>query len=103
VVTTLRLTGTSDAAKSCLGFFRRIGDPALQISGWSCQGSGLPARRAAIACMLNRLTMLASGNEPRVAEPFARAERKGCACANAATVPADRVMGAENPRLRGAL
>ena len=55
------------------------------ISGWSCQGSGLPARRAAIGCMLNRLTLLASGNEPKLAELFARAELKRGSCAGAAT------------------
>jgi len=76
----------------------------LQISGWSCQGSGLPARRAAIGCILNRLTMLASGNEPKLAELFARAELKRSSCANAATAAsADWVMGTENPRLRGPL
>jgi len=100
-VTLLRPTGTPDA-KSCLGFFKRVGDPVLQISGWSCQGSGLPARRAAIGCILNRLTMLASGNEPKLAELFARAELKRSSCANAATaVSADWIMGTENPRLRG--
>ncbi len=102
-VTLLRFTGTQDGAKSCLGFFKRIDDPALQISGWSCQGSGLPARRVAIGCMLNRLTMLASGNERRLAELFARAELKRGNCATAASGSTDWVMGPENPRLRGRL
>jgi hypothetical protein len=53
--------------------------------------------------MLNRLTLLASGNEPKLAELFARAELKRGSCTNAATVSADWVMGAENPRLRGPL
>jgi hypothetical protein len=110
-VTLLRLSGSPDGAKACLGFSRRIGDskrlgdPLLQISGWSCQGSGLSARRAAIGCMLNRLTLLAAGNEPKLAELFARAElrRGNCATAAASAVSADWVMGAENPRLRGSL
>ncbi|MGB9118519.1 hypothetical protein [Bradyrhizobium sp.] len=104
-VTLLRLTANPNPAKACLGFIKRLGDPALQISGWSCQGSGLPARRAAIGCMLNRLTLLASGNEPKLAELFARAELKRGSCTTAATsaVSADWVMGAENPRLRGPL
>lgn len=103
-VTLLRLTGVPDGAKSCLGFFKRLGDPNFQISGWSCQGSGLPARRAAIGCMLNRLTLLAAGNEPKLAELFARAELKRGNCASATmAAPADWVMRAENPRLRGPL
>jgi hypothetical protein len=98
-----RRSGQIDAAKSCLGFIRRFDDPALQISGWSCQGASLPARRAAIACMLDRLTLLASGNEPRFAELFARAELKRRGCGTATAVSADWVAGAENPRLRGPL
>ena len=109
-VTLLRLTGTPGGAKACLGFIKRLdikrlGDPALQISGWSCQGSGLPARRAAIGCMLNRLTLLTAGNEPKLAELFARAELKRGSCATpaASAVSADWVMGADNPWLRGPL
>ena len=103
VVTLLRLSNDPGGAKSCLGFIKRLGGAALQISGWSCQGSTLPARRAAIGCMLNRLTLLSAGNEPKLAELFARAELKRASCAMAAApaVSADWVMSAENPRLRG--
>jgi hypothetical protein len=92
-----------DPAKSCLGFSRRFGDPALQISGWSCQGATLPARRAAIACMLDRLTLLASGNEPRLAELFARAELKRAGCGGPMSASADWVASGDNPGLRGPL
>jgi hypothetical protein len=89
-------------AKSCLAFFKRIDDPALQISGFSCAREGLPARRAAVGCMLDRLTLLVSGNEPKLAELFAHAELKrgGCAPPNPM---ADWMSSAENPQLRGAL
>jgi hypothetical protein len=55
--------------------------------------------------MLNQLTLLAAGNEPKLPELFARAELKRGSCATAATPAgsADWVMGAENPRLRGSL
>jgi hypothetical protein len=109
-VTLLRLTNDPGGAKSCLGFLKRLGlkrlgDAALQISGWSCQGSGLAVRRAAIGCMLNHLTLLSAGNEPKLAALFARAElkRSGCATAAAPAVSTDWLMGAENPRLRGPL
>ena len=103
-VALLRRAGRFDPAKSCLGFLKVFGDPALQISGWSCQGATLSERRAAIGCMLDRLTLLAPGNEPRLAGLFARAElsREGCRPASAA-ISADWVTDAENPRLRGAL
>ena len=102
-VALFRRPGRFDAAKSCLGFLRHFDHPALQISGWSCQGASLPARRAAIACMLDRLTLLASGNEPRLAELLARAELKRTGCGVATAVSADWVTGAENPPLRGPL
>jgi len=75
----------------------------LQISGWSCQGATLPARRAAIGCILDRLTLLASGNEPRLAEFFARADLRRSGCGAASSLSVDWVTGAENPRLRGPL
>jgi len=94
-----------DGPGACLGFLKRIDDPALQISGWSCQGTSTPVQRAAVACLLNRLTLLASGNDPRLAEFFARAELRRGSCTNPA-LPADSVdwvTRADSPRLRGAL
>jgi hypothetical protein len=112
-VALLRLSDNADGAregnkegnKSCLGFIKQLSDPTLQISGWSCQGDGLPARRAAIGCMLNRLTLLTAGNEPKLAELFARAELKrgNCAAATPSATSVDWVTGTENPRLRGPL
>jgi hypothetical protein len=112
-VALLRLAGNADGAKyeakyetkSCLGFIKRLGDPMLQISGWTCQGDGIPARRAAIGCMLHRLILLTAGNEPKLAELFARAELKRGSCNAAApsVTSADWVMGTENPLLRGPL
>jgi hypothetical protein len=101
----LRPTGDADAARSCLGFIKRLDDPILQISGWSCQGDALPARRAAIACVLSRLILLTAGNDPKLAELFGRAELKrgNCTAVPTSSASADWVTGAENPRLRGAL
>jgi hypothetical protein len=106
-----RRAGTKEGVRqgvkdgSCLGFLKRIDDPALQISGWSCQGTSVPLRRAAIGCLLNRLTLLVSGNDPKLAEFFARAELRRGSCNNAApsSESADWVIRADGPRLRGAL
>jgi hypothetical protein len=104
-VTLLRLAGKADNASPCLGFIRRLDEPSLRISGWSCQGDTLPARRAAISCILSRLILLTAGNEPKLAELFARAElrRGSCAASAPATSSADWVTDAENPRLRSSL
>jgi hypothetical protein len=101
-VTLLRRPGEGG---SCLGFLKRLDDPDLQISGWSCPGDGLPAQRAAVGCMLNRLILLTAGNDPKLAELFARAElrRTNCAAASPAAPSADWVTSAGNPFLRGAL
>ena len=103
-VTLLRLIGEPEGNRSCLGFIKRIDQPNLRISGWSCQGDTLPARRTAIACTLNRLALLAAGNDPKLAELFAHAElrRSDCAAAAAPALSADWVTGSDNPRLRGA-
>ena len=104
-VTLLRLTSGTEAARTaCLGFMKRISDPNVRISGWSCQGDNLPARRAAISCMLNRLTLLSTGNDPKLAELFARAElrRSDCAATALPALSADWLTGADNPQLRGA-
>jgi hypothetical protein len=49
--------------------------------------------------------LLAAGNDPKLAELFARAElrRSSCAAADTSAASADWVTAAENPRLRGAL
>lgn len=100
-VALFRPTGTAEGMQACLGYLKRSEEPALQISGFSCQGDTLPARRAAIACTLNRLTLLTSGNEPKLAELFAHAElkRRGCD----AQASSDWLLGAANAQLRGAL
>ena len=103
-----------DDARRCLGFAHSLDAANLRISGWSCQGEGLPARRAAVACMLDRLTLLTAGGEPRLAELFAHAElkRTGCATASAlsaagsatgSAIGSDWVTGVQNPLLRGSL
>jgi hypothetical protein len=104
LVTLLRAVDEADGARACLGFIKRLEEPALQISGWACQGDTWPARRAAIGCMLDRLILLTSGNEPKLAETFARAELKRAGCTAAiSAASSDWVTAAENPRLRGPL
>ena len=104
-VTLLRLVGKTSDPQSCLAFVKRLDEPNLRISGWSCQGDGLPAGRAAISCILNKLTLLTAGNDPKLAELFARAELKrgNCSASSAAPASADWVTAAENPLLRGRL
>jgi hypothetical protein len=98
-VALLRPAGEREGAGACLGFLKRIDNPPFQMSGWSCQGDSLPERRATIGCVLNRLVLLTSGNDPKLAETFARAELRRGACTPAS---ADWMTEAANPSLRGA-
>ena len=82
---------------ACTGFLRIVEQPALRISGHVCQGETVPARGAAISCMLNRLHLVAAGNDARLAELFARAELKRTDCRT------DWVSGSGKPSLRGAI
>jgi hypothetical protein len=104
-VTLLRLAGDITDAASCLGFIQHFDEPNVRISGWTCQGDDMPARRAAVGCMLNRLILLTAGNEPKLAELFARVElrRGSCAAAAMPSTAADWVTAAQNPKLRGSL
>ena len=92
-VTLLRHAGGGDDARACLGFIKRLDEPNLQISGWSCQGDTLPARRAAIGCILDRLILLTAGNDPNLAELFAHAELRRGSCAASAAPRARRRTG----------
>ena len=104
-VTLFRRVGGTEAARSCLRFFKHVDEPKFRLSGWSCLGDDLPARRTAIGCILNRLILLTAGNEPKLTELFAHAEvrRSDCTTSGAPALSADWVMGADNPHLRGAL
>jgi hypothetical protein len=102
-VTLLRPAGDASDAAPCLGFIKHLDESKVRISGWSCQGDDMPARRGAIGCVLDRLILLTSGNEPKLAELFARAELRRGSCAVGATpaISADWVTGPQNPKLRG--
>jgi hypothetical protein len=100
----LRPANAIDGPGACLGFLKVIKVPALQISGWSCQGTTMPALRAAVGCMLNRLALLPGRQpEPDVAGLFGPIAPKREAC-NIAPVAgaADWVTTSDDPLLRGA-
>jgi hypothetical protein len=87
----------------CTGFARSFDDPGLQISGWTCGGAAQPAGRQAVACLLNRLTLLAAGSDPKLAELFARSELKRQAdCGSPASASESWLNSLDEPELRGA-
>lgn len=101
----IRLVTLAGEANPCLGFLKNLDNGNLRLSGWSCQATGFPERRAAIGCLLDRLILLSAGNEPKLAELFAHAElqRGRCASAGPSKATADWVTGPQAPELRGRL
>jgi hypothetical protein len=91
------------APQRCMGFAHSFETPRLQISGWSCQADNPQTRRQMVACVLDRLTMLSAGNDPKLAELFARAELKRAGCSQSAPGWSDWVTAAHQPELRGRL
>ena len=66
-------------AGHCVGFARAFSEPRLQISGMSCNMDAIVDREA-IACALDRLTLMSAGSAPDVAKLFAHAELKRTFC-----------------------
>ena len=94
-----------DGPRSCLHFARTFEDVHLELSGWFCNGGPELIERGALACALDRLSLLASGNEPKLAALFARAELRRNFCgANsvfvAATPRSGWIDAARDPKLR---
>ena len=64
----------------CLGFAKAFDEPPMQIAGWYCSAGDEVVDRAALACALDRLTMLSAGGDAKLAGLFARAEIKRTFC-----------------------
>jgi hypothetical protein len=88
--------------EACLGFAKAFAVPNVRISGWACQADTISSQRAFIGCTLNRLILLSAGNDPKIAELFARAELKRHTCNTTTTAPTTWIASSEAPQLRGA-
>lgn len=100
-VSLIRFSG-SEEATSCLGFVTSFDDPALRLSGWSCQKLPIAEQRAFVACTLDRLMLLSAGSDPRLAALFARAELRRTGCGTR-VFTGDWITQMQEPALRGRL
>jgi len=66
--------------RRCLGFARPFAEPAMQIDGWYCSAGDEVVNRAALSCLLDRLTIISAGGDVALAGVFARAEIKRTFC-----------------------
>jgi hypothetical protein len=68
------LSGT--ASSSCLGFRFASDTPALRISGFACGTPARPVDRQTLACTLDRLDLVLSGDDQELGRFFAAAETR---------------------------
>lgn len=102
-VALVRFSGTALPGKqACLGFAKTYTSPSVRISGWACQADTIAAQRSFVGCTLNRLILLSAGNDPKMAELFARAELKRDTC-NTITPATNWIAAGDTPPLRGSL
>ena len=98
----IRFSGAAQPGKeTCLGFAKTFTVPSVRISGWACQADTMASQRAFVGCTLNRLILLSAGNDPKMAELFARAELKRDTCNTATIAPTTWIASNEAPQLRG--
>lgn len=62
------------AERPCLAFRFLSQGPALRLSGWACGTAERPADRAMLACLIDRLALVAAREERALAAYFAKAE-----------------------------
>jgi hypothetical protein len=101
-ISLLRFHNAGKSLQGCIGFTKSFDDVHLRLSGWSCEGATAAAQRTMIGCALNGLTLLSAGNDPKVAEVFARSELRRTNC-SADTTRSDWLNGSREPPLRGGL
>jgi hypothetical protein len=66
--------------RRCLGFTHTFDQPSMQIAGWYCSPGEEIVDRATLACVVDRLTILSAGGDPRLDALFARAEVRRTFC-----------------------
>lgn len=69
------LADAHDERAGCLAFRFALGDDVLHASGFAC-GGDKPMERATLACILDRLDLMASGEDRALRDAFAPSELK---------------------------
>jgi hypothetical protein len=94
------LSGT--ALSSCLGFRFASDTPALRISGFACGTPERPVDRQTLACTIDRLDLVLSGEDQELARFFADAEtRRDLRCTPGRNQQANWMDPAASAPLRG--
>ncbi|AOO79725.1 hypothetical protein [Bosea vaviloviae] len=63
-----------DASRPCIAFRKSAGDLPLGLSGWWCGAPGRPADRQQLVCLIDRIDLLAAGEDKALRSAFSRTE-----------------------------
>jgi hypothetical protein len=93
--------------KACIAFRSSERAGGIGIEGWYCAAPGAPAERPALACLIDRLTLLRAGEDVALRQFFQDAERRRAACppqaVSAARKPTWLDQDGRRPDIRGEL
>ncbi len=73
---------TENADRACLVFRHRRADSTFALAGWYCGTEEKPAERIALSCFIDRLDLVAAGDDVQLQQIFANAERQRGPCQN---------------------
>lgn len=86
-------------ARACLAFRLVAQEEILSLEGWLCGTPGQPADRAQLSCMIDRLGLLAAGDDKPLRALFAASERRrDPRCDNPVSLQAGRRSSWLDPR-----
>jgi hypothetical protein len=63
-----------DASRPCIAFRKSAGDLPLGFSGWWCGAPARPADRQQLVCLIDRIDLLAAGEDKALRSAFSRTE-----------------------------
>jgi hypothetical protein len=105
-VADMTFTDASGGAQACLGF-RAVSDGhSPMLNGWYCGAQGAAVDRPELACFIDRLTLLKSGDDQALRKFFTEAEQRRKPCPNARAQAGRKATWLDHdgraPSLRGA-
>jgi hypothetical protein len=63
-----------NVSRACIAFRMEAGALPLSLSGWWCGGTGKPADRQQLVCLIDRIDLLNAGDDRALRTAFARTE-----------------------------
>ena len=68
------LVSSGTASRACVGYRMAVQDPDFRISGFACGPRAQPVDRRALSCLIDRIDLVAAGDDKALSLFFARAE-----------------------------